>query len=142
MFFVVYTYIINLFLLYQIRYLIQLISVTTGDCCPLCHVYLQFIRCSPWNNKQISRSSPTFSFAGISVLRNNDSGCRVPQVRYFPTTFKAARNHPLYPSRKRRISVYCTFSCLETILLPTEWDLFWHLAADKRFGFVRAHSIF
>jgi len=50
-------------------------------------------------------------------------------------------NHPLYPSRKRRISVYCTFSYPETILLPTEWDLFWHLAADKRFGFIRAHSI-
>lgn len=78
--------------------------------------------------------SPEFLFCGITTA--------VAAYRKYATFQRRLReqetNHPLYPSRKRRISVYWAFSCPETILLPTEWDLFWHSAADKRFGFMRA----
>jgi len=76
-------------------------------------------------------------------LRNNDSGCRVLQVRYFPATFKGARKPTTRYILLGRDALVSTalFPASKRFCFPTEWDLFWHLAADKRFGFVHISSL-
>lgn len=94
--FVTFYFLLYLYFVIIIHYFLNLVNqhhsqstLKIHDSRTFYHVYLQLSKA----RRGITNGSLALSnvFPRRSVLRNNDSGSRVLQVRYFPAAFKAAR---------------------------------------------------